>query len=49
MPDWATAPAPFEAQPVRPLSPSNALSAADRLEPEPRARSAVAAQAARAA
>ena len=48
MPGWATAPAPFEAQPVRPLSPSNALSAADRLEPEPRARSAVAAQAARA-
>ena len=48
MPAWATAPAPFEVQPVRPLSPSNALSAADRLEPEPRARSTVAAQAARA-
>ncbi|MDB5544600.1 MAG: Double-strand break repair helicase AddA [Hyphomicrobiales bacterium] len=48
LPDWAVTPAPFEAQPQRPLSPSNALAAADRMEPEPRERSPAVATAAKA-
>ena len=48
LPDWATSPAKFEAMPARPLSPSNALNAADRLEPAPREPSSFAAQAAQA-
>ena len=47
LPAWAVTPAPYEAQPQRPLSPSNALAAADRMEPEPRERSGAAAQAAK--
>ncbi len=48
MPDWIGQPAPKEAAPVRPLTPSTALAAADRLEPEPREPTSFAAAAARA-
>ncbi len=48
LPSWATTPAPHEAMPARALSPSNALNAADRLEPAPRDPASFAAQAAQA-
>jgi ATP-dependent helicase/nuclease subunit A len=48
LPAWATTPAPHEALPARPLSPSNALNAADRLEPAPRDPGSFAEQAAQA-
>jgi ATP-dependent helicase/nuclease subunit A len=48
LPAWATTPAPHEALPARPLSPSNALNAADRLEPAPRDPGGFAEQAAQA-
>lgn len=50
LPDWLNLPAPQEAMPARPLSPSNALNAADRMEPprrDPQARAALAAEAGR--
>jgi ATP-dependent helicase/nuclease subunit A len=46
LPDWAVTPARPETMPARPLSPSNALHAADRLEPAPRDPDSFAAQAA---
>jgi ATP-dependent helicase/nuclease subunit A len=46
LPDWALTPAAPESMPARPLSPSNALNAADRLEPAPRDPASFAAQAA---
>ena len=48
LPAWATTPAPHETLPARPLSPSNALNAADRLEPAPRDPGGYAEQAAQA-
>ncbi len=48
LPAWAMTPAPHEALPARPLSPSNALNAADRLEPAPRDPASFAEQAAQA-
>jgi len=48
LPDWAREAAAVEAMPTRPLSPSNALSAADRLEPTPRDPQGFAAKAAQA-
>lgn len=46
LPDWTLTPAAPESMPARPLSPSNALNAADRLEPAPRDPASFAAQAA---
>jgi ATP-dependent helicase/nuclease subunit A len=48
LPDWIGQAAPKEAAPIRPLTPSTALAAADRLEPEPREPTSFAATAARA-
>ena len=48
LPVWAKMPAPAETMPARPLSPSNALNAADRLEPAPRDPAGFAAEAAQA-
>ncbi|MDB5648881.1 MAG: addA [Hyphomicrobiales bacterium] len=40
LPSWIAEPAPREVVPTRPLAPSTALAAADRIEPEPREGSA---------
>ena len=48
LPAWVTTPAPAESLPARPLTPSNALAAADQLEPAPRDPASPAAQAAQA-
>ena len=48
LPDWILVPAPHEALPVRPISPSTALAAADRIEPAQREGAAPAGDAAEA-